>query len=103
LTESLKNVFEKVKEVMKLIPGETEKQADQLNFLKSEIEKLSKISKEIVFESGLDPNNPQEAIWKSESNQRNIQKMVETISKEMQNNILNMQKTISEIQKKNSL
>ena len=95
LTENLEMIFTEIQNVAALIPGETEKQADQMAFIKNEMDRLSKISKEIVFESGLDPNNPQEAIWKSESSQRDMQKIIETMSKDMKQNILSMHEKIT--------
>ncbi len=55
------------------------------------LEHLRDIQKRMAFESGLDPANKAEQIWKTPSNQREIEKEVESMSRDMSHGMSNIQ------------
>jgi ferritin len=48
--------------------------------LESEIQNLRKIQKELLFETGLDPSNPEEAIWKSPETRKEVEKQIDDLT-----------------------
>jgi antitoxin component YwqK of YwqJK toxin-antitoxin module len=106
-TKSLDNVYDVLS---KLIPQEDFKNTQEGSFqndfekLKHEMEHLHELNAKLIFESGLDKDNTNEAIWKTPISQQIIQQQLEEISKKMTDDISRIQEvlgqTIAELDKK---
>lgn len=72
--------------------------------LKHEMEHLHELNTKLVFESGLDKDNINEAIWKTPISQKIIQQQLEEISKKLSDDVVNIQdvltKTMAELEKR---
>lgn len=91
LTLSLEQVFHQVASVSPLIDQalgkfkgiKSDHLDDDIKSLKSEIEHLHEVSNKLLFETGLDPANTEEMIWKSPSSQREVEKQIGLMSKDI--------------------
>lgn len=104
LTDNLSNIFEQAGQVMQAIKAETgSKTKDELEMesiandfavLKHEMDKLQAIQREMLFESGLDDKNPNEPIWKTPSIQREFQKKLDGMTKELHEGVSKLQSSL---------
>ena len=113
LTASLGQVFQQVASLVplvELVVSSNVKEAVHADMQKGmqeitkELAKLGEINQKLLFEAGLDPTNPEEAIWKSPSHRREVEKQVELMSNEMSLGMNQMQsalaKTVESLSKK---
>lgn len=98
LTDSIINVLEKFTNVAPILESTLQPEVkkgfsidEDLQDLKKKVERLQELGKELKVESGLDTDNPMEALWKSPSTQRNIEKRLDTLNKEMSKDICNIE------------
>ena len=59
--------------------------------LQQEMQKLHELHNSMLFESGLDAKNPEEAIWKTPSVQRELQHKLDSMTKEMHEGVAKLQ------------
>lgn len=96
LTESLVNIVKDMKNISLAIPYsmDTAEINEEIRQIELHMENLHKKGMEMQFESGNDPSNPSEAIWKSDSMKREIQKQLESMSIKMGKQINTMHELI---------
>lgn len=89
LTDALEGVLANVAHVAPLIASQTEategskfqeSMRRELVELEAEIKVLRGINKELLFETGLDPSNPEEAIWKSPETRKEVEKQIDDLT-----------------------
>lgn len=103
LTASLSFLAEQIQRVSPiLMPGsnssdEQSKLQTDLQALHQEMIKLQDLNRKMAYESGLDPRNQQEAIWKSPSLEREMKDKMESATKEMTSEIANLQKLLKQV------
>lgn len=68
-----------------------------LQALHEEMLKLQELNRKMTFESGLDPKNQQEAIWKTPSLEREMKDKVESATREMSSEIANLQTMLKKV------
>lgn len=103
LTNSLSEVVEQLKNVAPLMLSNSKEQnsssglsqsfEEDLAAIHKELAHLQEIGKEMNFETGMSPESGMEAIWKSPSARREVERQLETMTQEMTEGITNMQKT----------
>lgn len=99
LTESLENIFQSLSGVAKNVkmevnPYETTIQQD-IDQVQKEITHLHDLNKEMIFESGLDPENTMEQIWKTPSAQRGMESYLNDVTKKMTDDLNSIQNALS--------
>lgn len=92
LTTSLGHVFKQVESlaplVEQMLPSDAKATVHVdiqkgMKEIAEHLAKLDEINKKLFYETGLDVANPNEAIWKSPSHRREIEKQVQLMTKEM--------------------
>jgi len=103
LTKALGDVVEHVSSVAPLIektstPGDPsldESLKQSLFQAEKELEHMRAINKELMFETGLDPTNPDEAIWKGPEARREVEKQIDIMTKLMYDEISQIQNALA--------
>jgi len=105
LTQAIGNIVEQLKEFAFSLPhkkgeeGEADRLKEYLHTMEMKIKNLHTMGLELKFESGSDPQNPKEAIWKSESMRHEIQQQLELMTNQMTNEIKSIQDMLSQTRK----
>lgn len=101
LTHSLENVYEQLSQVAGLLfPVPSQEIQKDFKELKKELEHLEKINQNLLYESGLNAENPKEAIWKSPASRQELQSQLEEITGKLMQDINQMQEVVKEIKEK---
>lgn len=99
LTTSLDNIYKSVAGVAKQVKFQT--QADETTIeqdiakMHEDLESLHRINDEMIYESGLDPSNKQEQIWKTPSAQRGMENYLREMTKKMADDLNSIQNALS--------
>lgn len=101
LTHSLELVLQQVQTVAPFIDQVTKKpnsppdtiKADLIG-LQDQIKNLDQINKKLLYETGLDPANQQESIWKTPSNRKEIEKQIEEMAGLMTEEMNSLQRAL---------
>jgi hypothetical protein len=105
LTDNLELVIDRFTEFVPLINEAAKKQdASQqvqdltkgLEDLNKELANLQNIQSQMHFESGLDPENPSEGIWKTPSMQRDVQLKLEAMTSQMNEGLAKLKRELGE-------
>lgn len=107
LTSTLQEAVDRVE---KALPGlkqieseaDSHKLGEQLVLLQEQLKLLDKISHQMLFESGLDTSNPQEAIWKTPNLRREIEQEILKMDEAMQQEIKILKHSLDKNIKKNN-
>lgn len=106
LTETLGEVYSRFTKAAPMIQNSIDDQEkdklnlkDDLEELQREMEHLRSLSKELNVESGINAENPMEALWKSVSTQRDMEKKLENLNKEMSEELNKLTAGLKEILK----
>jgi hypothetical protein len=99
LTSSLDNIYKSIEGVAKNIkietkPNQTTIQEDIAQMHK-DLENLHRINNEMIYESGLDPANKQEQIWKTPSAQRGMENYLRGMTKKMTDDLNSIQNALT--------
>lgn len=111
LTNAIENVVQNMAKITPLIEttvGKGEKTLHtEIQALAKELNHMKEINKELLFETGLDPTNPEEAIWKSPESKKEIEKQIDFMTKMMSDEMSHIQnalvKTLGLLSKKISV
>jgi antitoxin component YwqK of YwqJK toxin-antitoxin module len=101
LTQSLSNVFDQMQTAIPLFDQLTERLDKEalkpnLESLTEQIHHLNEINQKLLFETGLDPANQQEAIWKMPSSKSEMERQIEEMTAQMSQEISSLQKALNE-------
>lgn len=104
LTHALNDVVSQVKGMLPMVevalPKEAKSRAvielaEEVGGLEKEMAHLQEVSRKLLYETGLDPSNPEEAIWKSAASKRELEKEIEKMTESLQTGLLDMQQVLS--------
>jgi hypothetical protein len=95
LTRSLGSISGQVQAVIPIINKISESNeeipSELVNYLNVELGHLEDINKRLLYETGLDADNPDESIWKSPSRKLEVEEQIEELSKIMTTQMKHMQ------------
>lgn len=103
LTANIVNIFKQASSVASFLEqvegkenpvGHVEK---SLALVRAEIENLQKIGKTIMFDSGLDPANTEEAFWKTPSMQKSIEAHIEQMTAHINEEISKLKDSFTQV------
>lgn len=103
LTDSLSQVFEQFSRLTSIINTKVEGNqsfpvsVEEMHGIKQKLELMQKLNQELNVESGLDADNPMEALWKSPSIQKDIEKKLEVLNEQMSQEIKRIELAMNKI------
>lgn len=100
LNDSFDHIVKSLKVVSTALPadsmgGKAEEIKKDIQDLEEKVKSLHRIGEEMRFESGLDPMNPNEPIWKSDSMRRRMEEHLGIVAKNMGKEIKGMRDLIA--------
>lgn len=104
LTESLDNVEDQLHSIARLLETSSAMSGSVHSQMKKDFESLKilmaqlhSINKDLLFESGVQGDNPEEAIWKTPTIQREMQKKLEIMTEGLSKEVKRMQDVVHEV------
>ena len=98
LTDSLEKISENISSALPEIRkkfGNDPKLEENFAKIHKEIEHLKSLNSKMMFESGLDPTNPMEPIWKTPSSKKGMELKLAEITKKMSEDVNAMQNALN--------
>lgn len=87
LTKTMEHMLSQVNAVIPAVEGagkgNTVDLSQELETVKNEIQKMHEASQKLLFETGLDPSNPEEAIWKTPETRKEIEGQIDQLTEMM--------------------
>lgn len=101
LTKSLDVVNEELRKITPLMqPSSSDEEMKQdFNKLDTLLKQLHSLNKDFLFESGIQGDNPEEAIWKTPTIQREMEKKLQQMTEKLSQDLQNIQKIVGEMNK----
>jgi hypothetical protein len=96
-THSLDKVYENLHDVAPLLLSANDDMKDSFEKLKLNMDHLHILNEELLFESGVNPDNVKETLWKTPQSKREMQKKLGEITQKLQSDISYMQDIIKKI------
>ena len=105
LTESLETILKQIKKVAPMVEAASTKDPKkeniaevykELNRISEQMGHLHEINNKLSFESGVNPNNLEEAIWKTPTSRREVEKQVEIMTQDMVGEMTHIQSMMTE-------
>lgn len=98
LTHAMEQMLNQVNAVVPAVET-TEKKEDlelrkDIEAVKAELKKMHKAGQQLMFETGLDPSNPDEAIWKSPETRKDVEGQIEKLTEMMSGELSSIQNSL---------
>lgn len=99
LTKAMEQILNQVKAAVPAVEVAEKKAMDpdlrqEIENVKAELKKMHHAGRSLLFESGLDPSNPDEAIWKTPEMRKEIEGQVDQLTTMMQGEIDTIQSSL---------
>ncbi|MCB1112138.1 MAG: motility associated factor glycosyltransferase family protein [Chlamydiales bacterium] len=97
LTAIIKNVIDQVNNVAPMLNENKKVEiSKEINLLLEDLEALRKVGDELLYESGVTEENPQEAIWKTPQMRMRLEQKVKTMTTQIASSINNIRDALQE-------
>lgn len=94
-TGQLAKVLEQLlTQVVSPLVGQSSSQNDALEKLQQELQHLNELQQQIRFESGLDPTNPDETVWKGPTTRKQMEKLIDYLNYPIQQQLKDIQQNM---------